>query len=339
MLASFLVLTALGIAWALPDSDGVRASLIALTALGWPSLVLLGVLALAIVAAEMHRLVVIGRVMGVRVGAWASFDATIANNLLSWLTPGGALGEPAAIYMLGRHGVPLDGALLISFGKLATSLAFILVLSFLLLALGFGPAIAPWAFIPLVTAIGCSVLLMGLLVLGAFWPAATTRLITEIETWLSHRSISQRPGPARLISTLAATARGAVDRLSTFRRGGARGSLSILTSHILYYGAYVGLIVALALMFGARSTAALVPVAVIYLGFLYIAPTPGASGLAEASAVVFFGSMVPEGNAFVVVVLFRALTCYLHVLFGVVYLPLVGALRGVLSTSPRAASA
>ena len=41
-------------------------------------------------------------------------------------------------------------------------------------------------------------------------------------------------------------------------------------------------------------------------------------------------SWVPAGKAFVVVVLFRALTFYLHVVIGLCYLPFAGGVRQIL---------
>ncbi len=75
------------------------------------------------------------------------------------------------------------------------------------------------------------------------------------------------------------------------------------------------------------SLATVVPVAIIYQAFTYMAPAPG---IPEAGAVAFFGPLLPGGEAFVVVLLFRALTAYFQVALGLVYLPVIGALRAIL---------
>jgi hypothetical protein len=87
------------------------------------------------------------------------------------------------------------------------------------------------------------------------------------------------------------------------------------------------LIVVLAWMFGAPSPISLVPLAIIYQAFTYMAAVPG---LPEAVAVAFFGGVLPAGEAFAVVLLFRALTAYLQVVLALVYLPVNGLLRSIL---------
>jgi hypothetical protein len=59
-------------------------------------------------------------------------------------------------------------------------------------------------------------------------------------------------------------------------------------------------------------------IAIVYQAFTYIAPTPG---IAEAGAGAFFAGLLGDGGAFAVVVLFRALTAYLQIAIGLVYLP------------------
>jgi uncharacterized protein (TIRG00374 family) len=323
MLVAFAALTALGLWWAAPPSGAIERSLRELVALGPVAIAVLCALAIAVVAAELLRFFVIGRALGVRVSARAALDATIANNLMTWISPGGLLGEPAAVYMLGRRGVAWDAALVICFGKFATSFAFIMGLACVLLALGYGPHIAAWAVAPIAATVGLGVVLIGTLVVGAIWPAAAHRRIDAIEA----RLLRWLPRAGRPIAAAAREARSAIDRLAGFGRSGAPGRLAILASHVVYYGAYVGLLVALAAIFGARGLAGIIPLAIIYQAFTYIAPAPG---IPEAGAAAFFGGLMPDGDAFVVVLLFRALTAYFQVVLGLVYLPIVGALRGLL---------
>ena len=56
------------------------------------------------------------------------------------------------------------------------------------------------------------------------------------------------------------------------------------------------------------------------------------SRIAQAAGflVGFFGRALTPETAVVAVVLYRALTFYLHIAIGFVYLPLVGGIRGVL---------
>lgn len=331
MLAGFVALTALGAWWAAPDGEALARSGRELAALGWASAALLGAAAIAILGAEMLRLHVFGRVLGVRIGPRAAFDASIANDLFSWISPGAVLGEPAAIYVMTRRGVPVDAALVISFGKFATSFACIMGLAGILVAAGFGPEIPDWAVASIVATLGFGVALVGSFIVGAMLPAATLRAIAAAEAWAARRPrLAGRPWARRAIAAAAGVARRSVERLARFRRGGAAGWLAMLASHAIYYGAYIGLLVLLAHLFGAPAPAAVVPVAIIYLAFVYMAPAPG---IPEAGAAAFFGAMLPGGDAFVVVLLFRALTAYFQVALGLVYLPVIGALRAILTHS------
>ena len=87
----------------------------------------------------MIRYRVFGRAVGERVSWRAALDATVANFFFSWITPGAALGAPAAIVMLGRRGVSWDAAALIAFGKSLTGTALLILLAFAMLAIGLGP--------------------------------------------------------------------------------------------------------------------------------------------------------------------------------------------------------
>ena len=321
-LGVFVALTGLGIWWAAPAGETLAAIGRGLQSLSTATYLGLAALALGLIAAEMLRLVVMGRALGAPVGFWAALDATIANNFFSWITPGAALGEPAATYMLGRRGVPWDAAVLIAFGKFAISFAVIFGLGFALVALGMGPSIPRWVMLPIAVAVGAFAMLLSILIVGAFWPGRTTALIDRLERRLGH---------GRIRAAIAATARDAVSRLGRFRQAGLLIWMAILASQVLYHGIFVGVLIVLAAGFGAEPLVDLVPTAIIYQAFLYLAPTPGSSGLGEASANLFFGDHLGAGGAFALVISFRALTYYLHVALGLIYLPLAGGLRAILS--------
>ena len=319
-------LTALGILWAAPSPELLRASWRQAKGLSWPTLVALAVMSIGLFGAQMQRVIVFGRALGVRIGLRAALDATIADNFFSWLTPGAFLGDPITIYMLRRNGVPVEVGAIIAFGEFATGFAFIMGLASLLVALGFGPAISPWVGASFASALGFGALVMLGLVLGAFWPEATLARIERLERRLLGWRLCSSPRAQRMVRALAAGVTGSVQRLAQFRRAGAPGSLALLLSHVVYYGTFIGIFVVLAVAFGAPSWTEVLPVAIIFQAFLYIVPTPGGAGFGEASAAVFFGRFLPGGKALAVVLLFRMLTFYLHVLAGLVYLPITGGM-------------
>jgi uncharacterized membrane protein YbhN (UPF0104 family) len=315
LLGAFVALTGLGVWWAMPSGDVAERVWSELGGLGVGKIILLIAIAFAVIGAEMVRLVVFGRALGVSVPWRAAFDASVANDLFSWISPGGWLGEPASVYVMTRRGVPVDGALAIMFGKFATSFAVIMGSACVMLALGYGPAIPGWAIASIGVTIGFGVILVGGFVVGAWWPAPTLRWLARLE------ERTQRP----LVRRALAAARRAIERLAKFR--GASWP-ALLASHVLYYGSYVGLIVVLGAMFEASSLAALIPIAIVYQAFTYIAPAPG---IPEAGAAMFFGGVLSDGGAFAVVLLFRALTAYFQILLGLLYLPAGGMLRAILN--------
>ncbi len=315
LVAAFVGLTALGVWYAAPSSDVLARFTSELTALPLGGVFLLVALGLACIATEMFRLMVFGRVLGTEISARAAFDASLANDLFTWISPWGLLGEPAAIWFMTKRGVPSEVALAISFGKFATSFALFMGLAAILLAAGFGPAVAEWAVVSIALTIGFGVVLIGGFLVGAMWPAFARRVIAKV--------------PGRLGGLLARS----IDRLALFRTAGFSGWLAITASHLLYYGSYIGLFVALGSIFEARGTTGeLVGTSIVYQAFAYIAPAPG---IPEAGAHVFFDNLFPSGTALVVVILFRGITAYAQVLLGLIYLPVRGVTDALLSRRAR----
>jgi uncharacterized protein (TIRG00374 family) len=334
-LSIFIGLTALGAWWAAPPTDVIGESWAQFTRLEWPTYVLLAIFALGLVAAATLRLVVFGRLMGVRVGVFAALEATIADNFFSWVTPGSALGEPAAAFMLNRHGIDAGAALTIAYTRFATSFAFIFTLVAVLLGAGFGPPMPDAALITLTVAVALGAMAMLVILAGALAPERAVSMVDAIEARFLEWTDTARL--RRWINTGAKTAQSSIERLAWMRRHGLRGVLLMGLSHVLYYAAFIGVFCVLAAAFQANFVGATVPRAVIYLGFIYLFPTPGGAGGAEASADLFFEGLLPVGAPFVVVMLFRAATFYLHVVIGLIYLPMRGVLGPILADSSDSA--
>jgi hypothetical protein len=329
MVACFVGFTALGVWWAAPPGDVLARFASELAALPLGNLLVLGALAIAAIVTEMYRLMVFGRVVGAKIDARAAFDASIANDLFTWISPFGLLGEPASIWFMTRRGVPAEAALAISFGKFATSFALFIGLAAILFAAGFGPAVADWAMISIGLTIAFGAVLIGSFLVGAMRPAFAHRVIDQIRGG----SLEPTEGAIRRLRwRLAGLLARSLDRLAMFRTAGVRGWLAIIGSHLLYYASYIGLFAALAWTFEARSVAEMVPVSIVYQAFAYIAPAPG---IPEAGANVFFDGLIPGGNALIVVILFRGLTAYLQVLLGLVYLPVRTVADGILTRPAR----
>ena len=320
---------------------GVRSSGVTPSDLGelWtlPIGVLLGLLALCggLYLVDMCRYRVFGRAVGDVVTWRAALDATVANFFFSWITPGAALGAPAAIVMLGRRGVSWEGAALIAFGKSITGTTLLVLLAFAALATGYGPKLDGGALAVFTTGTGILAAMLLVLVAGAMWSEATIRRIDRMEPWLARRRMLRGERAQRIVKKLCEGMRSTVRRLAKLRTGGPAMPFAILGVHLAYNAVLVAIAVVLALAFGATSVPDAIGISIVYTAFTYVAPTPGGAGLSEAAATVFYGSILPARDAVLVVLLFRALTFYLHIVIGIVYLGIVGGTRQILERSKR----
>jgi uncharacterized protein (TIRG00374 family) len=328
----FVALAGAGIAWGVHASGVVPSDLGVLWTL--PGITLGGLVALCggLYVADMIRYRAFGAAVGERVTWRAALDATVANFFFSWITPGSALGAPAAIVMLGRRGVSWEGATLVAFGKSLTGTAVLVGLAFGALAAGLGPELDRGALIVLVTGTGIFVAMLLVPIIGALWPQRMLGGIARLERFLGRRKMLSGPRATRAVTKLCATLGRAVERLAKLREGSAATPFVLLATHLLYLGVFVAIAVVLARAFGAESLAHAIGISTVYAAFTYVAPTPGGAGLSEAAATVFYGSILPARDAVLVVLLFRALTFYLHIAIGVIYLGVVGGTRQILET-------
>lgn len=302
-------------AWALSASGSTLADLRPLFALPAATLALVLALSLGLFVSDVHRYRVLGRALAVEVTPRAALDATVANYFFSWTTPGAAFGMPAAVVMLARRGVSWDAATLIAFGKSMTSTAFLLLAAFAVLAAGLGPSSD--SEVRLVLAIGAGVVAtwLSIPVLAMVRPRWTGALVDRID----------RGGrwTARL--------RSGVERLAGLRYGGWPLLARLAVAHAIYFALLIGIGVLLALGLGAASWPLAAGISTVFLAFSYVAPTPGGAGLSEATAVLFYGSILPAAEAVVLVLLYRALTFYLQIAVGALYLPFAGGVGEILA--------
>jgi len=319
----FAVLVAMGVAWAAPSREDLAATRAQLGALPASVIALLAFFALAGFAAEMLRFTAFARLVGVRLRWQAALETTIANHLFSWIMPGPSVGEPVAVYVLVRWGVPLEEAALIAFAKLLSSMAFIFGITFMLITAGVGPPLPSWIAVALAAMAGSAALVVLVMLAGGARPRAATALVDRAERAL----------PAPPVKWLAARMRRSVELLASAKIG-ARAALVALAVHALYYAVFVAPLVTLAVALGAPfgPTAS---AAVVYQGVVYLAPTPGGAGVGEATAALFFGALLPRASAFVVVIVFRALTYYLHIAVGFLAMPFSRTLRDFLRGGTR----
>ncbi len=334
-----LVLILGGAAWAIRRSGVSAADLKALMELPAGTLLAVAALCAAIYGTDVYRYQALGRALGVTVGARAALEASIANFFFAWTTPGAALGAPAAIVMLKRRGVAWESATLISLGKSFLSTAIVLALAFIALAAGIGPALGPEIHAVLVAGTGAVTLVLGLGLADVFFPGRFLGFVDRAEVWARRRGLVTG-GPAsrlkgRILTGLARGLRDLISRLAYLRRAGLAAVLKIAASQLAFFAVYVAVAVVLAAALEADSLVRAAGASTVYVAFSYVAPTPGGAGLSEAAATLFYGSILPPARAVILALLFRALTFYLQIAVGILYLPFAGGWKEILESSAK----
>ena len=333
----FSGLSAGGVFWVLSRTGLSSADLSIIWNMGPALIAAVLSLCVGIYIADVIRYRIIAWALGVRLSLRACLDASVANFFFSWITPGAALGAPATVFMLTRHGVSLDAAVLIAFGKSMTGVAFLLLAAFAVLATGAGPVFD--LTIAAVVVPGAAVVAgtLSLPLLAALWPERSTSLVNRIEAWCVARKLLAGPRAHKAVLALSTGLRTAIDRLVRLRRGGIKIVLLIVASHLLYFAIFIGVGVVLAHGLGTSDPGRAAATTTVYLAFSYLAPTPGAAGLAEAVAVPFYEGLMSAKQAAVFAIAFRSVTFYLDVAFGLVYLLVIGGLLEILRSGKNRA--
>jgi len=310
---------AIGIYLAAPATDVLDAAWSRLADVPAAAISIVVVGALGLVATEALRIAVIGRIAGARVRVRDAWDAAVANHVMTAVTPQVGLGEPTVAYTLAKRGVPWDAAVAIPFVKFTTSLALVFVLGAVLVATGFGPPVEPWMTRAAIMWFGATAVIAIFVIAVCSSARIATRWIPRLAGWLRRRRKSEKwDGVTRAEKVALRT----VTRLATVRRISKTEALLLLGVHLVYYASYIAPLVGLACVLGDPPFVTLCLRALVYLCFVFAIPTPGGVGPSEAAAAWFFGDLVAPADAIVVVVVFRASTCYLQLAIGVLYLPI-----------------
>lgn len=328
--AMFVALALAGTWWSLSRAPIRLSDLGVLSGIPVPLLVLLGALLIGIYASDVLRYRALGHAVSARVTWRAGLDASVANFIFSNITPGSTFGVPATIYMLRRGGVPSDAAIVMTFAKAFTAGTLIAAVALGLVLSGLSPFDQRFVGVVIFTS---SVLmtLSALVIAAACRPAATHRLLN----WCVQR-LQARFSRATWPTSIAQVGARTIDRLSLLRTSGFRPLAYIAAAHLLYFTIFSGIGVVLIGAFGGEIGAPAFAASWVYIAFVYyLTPTPGGAGFAEATAIPFFGGLLPAEQAVMMMLCFRGLTLYLHVLVGVPYLLAVGALGAIVSRAGR----
>lgn len=328
--ALFVALALAGTWWSLSRAPIRLSDLKIVLGMPAPMLALLGALLLAIYASDVLRYRALGRAVTARVTWRTGLDASVANFIFSNITPGSTFGAPATIYMLGRGGVPWDAAIVMTFAKAFTAAALIASVSLGFVLSGLGPFdprfVGVVAFTTSVLMILCA-----LMIAGACRPASAHRLLA----WCVRR-LQARFSRGTWLTSIEQVGARTIDRLSQLRTGGLRPLAYLAATHLLYFTIFSSIGVVLIGAFGGEVGARAFAASWVYIAFVYyLTPTPGGAGFAEATAIPFFGGLLPAEQAVMMMLCFRGLTLYLHVLVGIPYLIAARALGAIVSRAGR----
>jgi len=121
-------------------------------------------------------------------------------------------------------------------------------------------------------------------------------------------------------------------RLKTLMRAGFPALVRISLSHLIYFAAWVAICVVWATALGTEFSIREAGVSCLFVALLYMSPTPAGAGVAELAAIPFFGTMMSDDKAVLLVVLFRLSTYGVQIVAGAIYFTMRGG-RGLLEAA------
>lgn len=262
-----------------------------------------------------YRLLLDGRVFS-RVPLWHCMRANWANMLLGAITPAQTGGGAAQLYVLCRRGARLSEAILSSLLTFVATLLFFALGGLAALAFLPGEALSRGVLIALVVAVAAIAALAGLLISAVAARRRTVRLIRRFLNAVSRRRTRVRRWAAagrRLLSR-------EVERLAAgIRAVASRGRVTLvwvcLATALLYLNKYVmGYVLAVALQ--GPVDPSFIGLQLLQHIVLYFSPTPGASGVAEASTGLMMNRVLLAEVTVLWVVGWRLLTTFFGTILG-----------------------
>ena len=271
-------------------------------------------LALACVAIEvLARALKIrwsGRAVGVRISLGTALRTCLGGDFGAAITPARSGAEPARFLILSEAGLPSASVLVVLYAELFLEV-FSLATVVLVVAVVFRHA-------------GAVVLTLASLV-GAY--AAVILGLGAAALFLSRRNASGPPprwaqrlhlhgGRWRTIQRALRKLRATIDTVDAID---PRAALSAFTASVIHVG--IRLAVLPALVLTSAPAAALAPLALWPLGFLYgaaVVPAPGGGGAVEMAFRAALGDTIPGGLFAAALIWWRFYTFYIYILLGAV---------------------
>lgn len=232
------------------------------------------------------------------------FQAVIANLFFAWITPGSALGAPAAAYVLNEKGVKLSHAITISFGRSST---LMLTATCVALSIIFSGVELPFPKNALMTTVYS---IVGLLTFILFF--------FIFFSLINYKEILGKISKFHFLKGFISGAISALDRINYLITHAKLLLIPILISSFLFHVCFVGLLMVFSFEFGASNTDAIL-MPLLYMTYSLFLPTPGGSGLAEVTAESFFKVPITIEQALAMVIISRLFTYLVQIIIGVIY--------------------
>lgn len=255
------------------------------------------------------------------VSIWDCMRSNWANMFMGAVTPFQTGGGPAQLYVLWKKGVPVSDSLLISTVNLVATLTFFLLSS--LLALFWIPqGLFGENFTPVFQS-GFAVVMciVTILLVFLFFPTLAHRILAKIFAAIPGKNEEKRERRQRLLDRIDLELQRFQQGFRRIRKQNKPGIvLTILATQVLFFNKYLmGYVIARA-MGQEVPFEVFIGLQIMQLLLIYFAPTPGASGVAELSAVWLMGKLMPEQMLLIYALIWRLATTVLGAIFGGVVL-------------------
>ncbi len=253
------------------------------------------------------RLMHLVNISGEKITLLEAVQVVFGNYFLALLTPGAAGGAFAQVIFLRRAGVPTGKASVLVVVRTILSILFLLVC--MPVVFYYDPGLMPWISERVLTTVSAAIVIS---IIGAIWLFRTSLpnyllVVTTKRMRHSHR---------RRIFAIYRDVRGAVFMLSSAPLSIIRVFIESAVSLLALYSVVPILFMGM----GVTIDLARVMGRMIFLNiFLYFAPTPGGSGIAEGGFVLLFNQFLPSGTVGIAAVAWRIIAEYLPFAFGLYF--------------------
>lgn len=243
---------------------------------------------------DMLRLSLIGKALRIKLTWMDSFGAVAMNVLFGWLSPMAILGAPAMAYFLYKRGYPLAESITASFVRsfsiiLVSALSTITIYGFHLQG-NVTNVILQEKIFQILSFIAVYIFT---LVFLSFYPLAPLKKIKALEKVTSQIRTFLTNGKFYLLPILLVTL------VNNF----------LLVSFIPYTTAHY-----------FKEFSEIISQTMLFLSYMLLMPTPGASGLAEVGAPQFFQGVIPVQETVTTVMAMRVSTISLQIAVGIVFM-------------------